>query len=83
MNTHIEIFGIPTKINMHNLRNWGAGARGRKVGSAWPAVLPFPVEEGSSPQSLSLYQLAHKPLRDTVTVLQTAAVMIPVSQYIS
>lgn len=80
MNTHIEMFGIPTKINRHN---WGAGAKGGKVGSAWPAVLPFPGEEGSSPQSLSLYQLAHKPLRGTVTVWQTAAVMIPVSRYIS
>lgn len=84
MNTHIEMFGIPTKINMHNLRNRGAGARGRKVGSAWLAVLPSPVWAGSSPQSVSLYLLAHKPLlQDTVTVLQTAAVMIPVSQYIS
>lgn len=83
MNTHIETFGIPTEINMHNLRNRGTGARGRKVGSARLALLPSPVWVGSSPRSVSLYLLAHKPLWDTVTVLQTAAVMIPVSQGIS
>ena len=36
MNTHIKmlLFGILTKINMHKLRNQGAGAKVREVGNA-------------------------------------------------
>lgn len=83
MNTHIEmlLFGILTKINMHKLRNQGAGAKGREVDNAWWAVLPFPVGVGTSPQSVTLYLLAHTPLGDTATGLQTAAHYPSVSVY--
>lgn len=47
---------------------------------AWPGFPPSPVGVGSSPQSVTLYLLGHNPPVDTVTVLQTAAVIIPVSQ---
>lgn len=60
---------IQTKINRHHVKNQGAGARGQRGEQGLVGILTLSCGGGTgSPQSATLYLLAHKPLKATVTV---------------